>query len=106
MQNSRKKGEFPMGLLFYDASNGAGALYSVDAQGNLALLHEDDGWRKTWSQIVPTGFYLPTDDFTPGLKHLSLLFYDPIAGGGELYSHDDAGKMTLIQSYSGWGHNW
>jgi len=95
-----------MGLLFYDASNGTGAFYSVDDHGNIALLREDDGWSKNWSQIVPTGIPIPPDDLTPGLKHLTLLFYDPIGGGGELYSHDDAGNMALIQSYPGWSHNW
>jgi hypothetical protein len=97
----------PMGLLFYDGINGVGAFYSVDSHGNMTLLHEYDDWRKTWSQIVPTGFFYPPEILTPvAVKHLSLLFYDAHAGEGFLYNHDDAGNMSLVKSYSGWRHTW
>jgi len=95
-----------MGLLFYDRSNGTGAFYSVDANGTMSLLHEDDGWRKTWWQIVPIGFSTPEHPSPTDLLHQSLLFYDAAEGAGYLYTHDGAGTMTLLQTYSGWPHSW
>src|SRR6266702_681445 len=95
-----------MSLLFYDRVNGVGAFYSVDANGNMSLIREDDGWRKTWWQIVPTGFYTPEHPSPSEQLHLSLLFYDDVAGEGELYTLDAQGNMGLLKTNTGWRHNW
>ena len=39
-------------LLFYDATTGVGEFHGLDAKGNLRLIKQNAGWRKSWTQIV------------------------------------------------------
>ena len=88
-------------LLFYDPSAGNGEIYSDDGYGNLNLLKSYSGWRSTWKQILQIG--LPgVDEGTAN----HILFYDPSAGEGEIYSVDSSGNLSLLKSYSGWRSTW
>jgi len=39
-------------LPFYDATTGVGEFHGLDAKGNLRLIKQNAGWRKSWTQIV------------------------------------------------------
>ena len=84
-----------MTLLFYKRSQGKGEVYQIrDNHGNIDLLKNYPGWRKSWTHIVYS--------FTP-----SLFFYDSSSGAAECYNLDEDGTMHLVSSttYSkGWTH--
>jgi hypothetical protein len=85
-------------LLFYDPTTGQGEFYATDNSGNIALLQKHDGWRRTWSMIVPGAFN--GDDYT------DLLFYDPSTGQGEFYATDGHGNIALLKTNDGWRRTW
>ncbi len=72
--------------------------YSVGTQGQISLLHQYDGWRKTWHSIVPMRF-------NSGFQY-NLLFYDRIFGMGRIYQVGDKGQMTWLKDYTGWSKSW
>jgi len=82
-------------LFLYDRSAGAGAFYSVDAQGGLRLIKQYDDFRKTWDIAV-------TGNFAPG----GLFLYDRSAGTGAFYSVDAQGGLRLIKQYDDFRKNW
>jgi len=86
-------------LLFYDRAAGVGEFYRTDGNGNLQMLKQHTGWRKTWSLIVP-GRYgeFGSDD--------GLLFYDRAAGVGEFYRTDGHGEIRLVKQHTGWRNSW
>ncbi len=67
-------------VLFYDQTNGAGAIYKVDNHGNMEKLKDHSGWATTWSKITAENgrikFQLPN-------------------GYYEIYNCDDAGNISL-----------
>src|SRR5436305_6147750 len=87
-----------MGLLFYDANAGESEFHNTDSQGNLTLVQSHNGWRTTWSQIVPGRF--------GGTSSTDLLFYDANAGESEFHNTDSQGNLTLVQSHNGWRTTW
>lgn len=85
-------------LLFYDPTAGEGEFYTTDGSGNIGFLSGSDGWRRTWSIIVPGNFN--------GDGYTDLLFYDPTAGEGEFYSTDGSGNVRLMRASDGWRRTW
>jgi len=86
-------------LLFYDAGGGTGEFYSTDGHGHLAaLVMSNSGWRTSWSIIIPCNL--------TGGTYNDLLFYDPSAGVGEIYSTDGHGGMNLVATNAGWRTSW
>src|SRR5262245_23358822 len=71
--------------------------YASDGTGNILLLKSHNGWRGTWKTIVPGNF--------AGNNRPDLLFYDPIAGEGELYTTSQ-GNISLLQRHTGWRKSW
>lgn len=67
-------------VLFYDQINGSGAIFKVDGHGNMQLLKEHSGWRKTWSKV--------TNDN-------GLINFEATNGDYEKYSCDDDGNISL-----------
>jgi hypothetical protein len=80
-----KKNSRTSDLLFYDQSNGFGALYSTDGHGGMILLKEYDDWRTSWTHIT-TGFfrgpYYPDTDHPFDLT--DILFYEDSSGYSEV----------------------
>jgi hypothetical protein len=65
--------------------------------GNICLLKTNTRWRTTWSIITPGNFSRrPFED---------LLFYDPTAGVGEIYT-TEGGNLSLLKSDPSWRHSW
>jgi hypothetical protein len=75
-----------------------GEIYTSDGSGNLSLLKQQSGWRKSWKLIVPGNF--------GGSSFTDLLFYDATTGEGEIYTSDGSGNLTLLKKYTGWRKTW
>jgi hypothetical protein len=86
-------------LLFYDANAGLGDFYSVENGGLGSVLSSNNGWRKTWTQIIP-------GDFGSASGQTDLLFYDSSGGTGEFYSVAKGALSALLSSNPGWNTNW
>lgn len=78
-----------------------GEIYTTDGEGNLTLLKDYGGWRKTWSIIVPGNFSNADNQYAD-----DLLFYDASTGEAEMYTTDGEGNLSLLKSYSGWRKTW
>ena len=52
-------------------AGGHGEFYTTDGQGNLGFLKLNEGWRSSWTAIIPGNF--------GGSGFTDLLFYDPRA---------------------------
>jgi len=90
-----------MSLLFYDRNAGHGELYRTDGQGGITLLKSYDGWRTSWSHIVPT-YATEMNQY-----HTALLFYDKNSGVAQFYNVDSQGNINQLSNntYStGWTH--
>src|SRR5262249_37502476 len=89
------------GLLFYDQSAGYGQFYSTN-RGQYTLLREYHGWLTTWTHIV-AGKFCPDLNAKgkPLPQFADLFFYDAPSGYGETYSTDGAGRISLVDSQSG-----
>jgi hypothetical protein len=88
-------------LLFYDPTAGTGEMYKTDGHGGISLIASHTDWRTTWTaiaacRIAGAGRH-PSSD---------LLFYDPSAGVGEMYTVDAQGGISLIASHTDWRHTW
>jgi hypothetical protein len=73
-----------------------GEFYTTDG-GNISLLKQHAGWRKSWSLIIPGNF--------GGSSRTDLLFYDPSTGQGEFYT-TDGGNISLLKQHAGWRKSW
>lgn len=107
-------------LLFYSASEGVGAFYGVQKNGNPQLIKRHTGWRTSWTHILAGNFikdprkvvsggppWHPTGVTTaPGPVLNELLFYDAAAGQAEFYSVGEDGSIKLIKTLSGWRGSW
>ena len=90
-----------MSLLFYDRNAGHGELYRTDGQGGISQLNSYDGWRRSWSHIVPT-YATEMNQY-----HTALLFYDKNSGVAQFYNVDAQGHISQLSNntYStGWTH--
>ena len=90
-----------MSLLFYDRNAGHGELYSTGGQGDITQLKSYDGWRTSWSHIVPS---YATDN---SQSETTLLFYDKNSGVAQFYNVDAQGHISQLSNntYStGWTH--
>lgn len=106
-------------VLFYSASEGVGAFFGVQKNGNLELIKRHAGWRTSWTHILAGNFIKdprvaidggpitrPGVITVPGPILNELLFYDAAAGEGEFYSVGEDGSITLIKTLSGWRGSW
>ncbi len=82
-------------LLYYDPA-GEGAFYATDGNGNIQLLKLQNGWRHTWSIIVPGDFGVT---ITP-------TFSSTTPPKGAFYATDGNGNIQLLKLQSGWRHTW
>jgi hypothetical protein len=73
-------------------------LFKVGPQGQIELLHQYEGWSRTWHSIVALRF-------NNGLQS-NLLFYDRIAGMGRIYRVSGQGQISLLKEYAGWSQTW
>lgn len=89
-------------LLFYDAQEGQGELYSFEKNGEMSLpmtlLKDYEGWRKSWSRIVPI--------CCGGIDSPLLLFYDASAGQGEFYHFAQDYGLIHVATRDGWSKSW
>src|SRR5436309_1843859 len=95
------KGKIRMSLLFYDRNAGHGELYSTGGQGDITQLKSYDGWRTSWSHIVPS---YATDN---SQSETTLLFYDKNSGVAQFYKVDAQGNINQLSdstSSTGWTH--
>jgi hypothetical protein len=86
-------------LLFYEKSDGYAELYSVNAQGDVAIQTIHNDWRNSWSLIVP-GRYTAK----PAGSRADLLFYTP--GHGEFYQTGLLGDMHQFSVHDNWRTSW
>ncbi|MBV9439920.1 MAG: hypothetical protein JOZ24_08030, partial [Candidatus Eremiobacteraeota bacterium] len=84
-------------LLCYSRAMGAGETFQVEADEYPLRLSRLDGWRTSWTNIVPGSF--------GGQGIAGLLFYDAANRTGEFYAVD-AGALTLLQNYTDWRTSW
>lgn len=68
-------------------------MYTATPDSGLAPLRFAGNWRRSWRHIIPGRF--------GGNGAADLLFYDP-SGQWETYSMDSKGRLTFIQSNTGW----
>lgn len=94
---------FESQVLFYDAHTGVGSFFDVQPSGGLELIRTTTGWRTSWTHITAfhTGYHYDREDDI----FKRLLFYDAVAGVGELYDVEH-GRINLIASYTGWRSSW
>jgi hypothetical protein len=84
-------------LLFYDGA-GTGEFYTVDIQGEMALLRTHTGWQSAglpWTHIIPI---IPGN---VGVEYFHLLFYDS-AGTGGFWRTYGQGEIAEIRTHTGW----
>ena len=73
-------------LLFYNPNKGSAAFYANDGNASMKLLKAvgDNGWKKTWSKIIPGNF--------GGNAYTDLMFYEQLGTEG---NKGDNGKSNF-----------
>lgn len=86
-------------LLFYDRAAGQGQFQSVYPAGNMGSIGGlNNGWRKTWAQIMP-------GDFNPS-GNTDLLFYDKSVGQAYFFTVSNGKLASTIANYNDWRTTW
>src|SRR5215472_10511445 len=87
------------GLLFYDQSTGQGELYTTNGLGGISRVRLHNGWRTSWTQIIPGQF--------GGSGFADLLFYEATSCTGEFYTTDGQGRIALLgEPHTDWRSTW
>ena len=84
-------------LFAYDPRAGAGELYSIDAEGGIALIQNNPWWL--------TGYYLGVAGRFAGTELPSVLVYDSTVATASFYTFDDQGSATQLSGFSA-GATW
>jgi hypothetical protein len=87
-------------LLFYERAAGFGEFYAYDIYnpGKINWLSTYDGWRPSWTHIIPGNF--------GGSGFTDLLFYERDTGYAEFHTTDGQGNPSVLRTHDYWRKSW
>lgn len=89
-------------LVFYAPGAGHAEIYSGGISGQLSLRTSYSDWRTSWQKILRVA--LP--GVAPAAASDCLLFYDMLAGQGQISQLNSDGSLSLLQTFDGWRRSW
>lgn len=88
-------------ILLYDAEHGHAEIIEIEQNSQLRLLAQHDGWRKSWTHLIP-GRYTTADIDV----RQEVLLYDRAAGHAEIMRVLPGGDVSRTLHFDNWRRTW